>query len=68
MIKAFGADGFGVFAAPDVVQDQVCAQYGVVSLGSVEGAFESFYLVTRTDHDDEAIRLIRGAAHESLFA
>ena len=68
MIKAFGADGFGVFAAPDVVHNQVCAQYGVVSLGSVEGAFESFYLVTRTDHDDEAIRLIRGAARDSLFA
>ena len=68
MMKAFGKDGFGLFPAPDVVARQVCEQYHVVNLGPVEGAFEAFYLVTLSGHDDEATRLIRRAARETVFS
>lgn len=67
MMKAFGKDGFGLFPAPDVVEQEVRAQYGVVELGTVEGAFEAFYLVTLSGQDDEATRLIRRAARETVF-
>ena len=68
MMKAFGKDGFGLFPAPDVVAREVCEQYGVVNLGHVEGAFEAFYLVTLSGHDDEATRLIRRAAQAAVFS
>ncbi len=33
LIKAFGQEGFGVFAMTEAVAEEVCAQYGVVVLG-----------------------------------
>lgn len=67
MMKAFGKDGFGLFAAPNVVSAEVRAQYSVVELGVVEDAFESFYLATLTGRDSEAVRLIRRSARELAF-
>ena len=68
MIKAFGKDGYGLFPAPLVVEEAVCAQYDVEVVGTVPDVFERFYLVTLDSHqDDPAARAIRAAARQQLF-
>ena len=46
MLKVLGADGLGVFAVPDVIEEQVGEQYGVIALGYTEGARERFYAIS----------------------
>lgn len=46
MLKVLGADGLGVFAMPDVIEEHVCEQYGVVALGHTEGVRERFYAIS----------------------
>ena len=46
LMKAFGEEGVGVFAAPSIVGDRVREKYGVERLGSVGGAVERFYAIT----------------------
>ncbi|HEU5074813.1 MAG TPA: transcriptional activator NhaR [Polyangiaceae bacterium] len=68
LLKVFGADGLGIFAAPTVVQKEVCQQYGVKVLGHARELRESFYAVSverRLKHP--AAVAISDARHE-LFA
>ncbi len=46
LMKVFGRDGAGVFAAPTVVAKDVCRELGVQALGSTEAVRESFYAIT----------------------
>jgi LysR family transcriptional activator of nhaA len=46
LLKAFGARGMGVFAAPAIVEKEVCAQYGVAPVGRAEELRERFYALT----------------------
>lgn len=46
MLKAFGRRGHGVFAAPDVIADELARQYQVEPLGPAEGLEERFYAVS----------------------
>jgi len=46
MMKAFGQSGAGVFFAPTVIAAQVCEQYGVVALGTVDSVVEQVYAIT----------------------
>jgi LysR family transcriptional activator of nhaA len=46
LLKVFGADGLGVFAAPSAVEAQVAAQYRVVVLGRVAEIRERFYAIS----------------------
>lgn len=69
LLKAFGADGIGLFAAPTVVEKEIRSQYGVQLLGEVKGVKEHFYAVSverRLRHP--AVVAISGAAREELFS
>ncbi|MDX1757780.1 MAG: LysR family transcriptional regulator [Marinobacter sp.] len=48
LIKVFGRQGLGVFAAPTLVQEEVCRQYQVDAIGEVAAVTESLYAITRS--------------------
>jgi LysR family transcriptional activator of nhaA len=69
LLKVFGADGLGIFAAPTVVAADVEAQYGVQLLGRAEEVRERFYAISverRIKHP--AVIAISDAARQDLFA
>jgi LysR family transcriptional activator of nhaA len=68
LLKAFGADGIGVFAAPSVVEAEVMAQYGVETIGRSDEVKERFYAISaerRLKHP--AVVAISDAARHALF-
>jgi len=69
LLKAFGADGIGLFPAPSVVEKEVMTQYGVQALGLAEDVKERFYAISverRLKHP--AVVAISNAARHELFA
>jgi LysR family transcriptional regulator, transcriptional activator of nhaA len=46
LMKTFGEAGAGVFAAPSVIEREVCTQYRVALVGRLEGVRERFYAIT----------------------
>jgi len=69
LLKAFGADGHGVFPAPSVVETQVVQRYGVEVLGRAEGVTESYYATSverRLSHP--AVVAISERARDDLFS
>jgi len=46
LLKVFGQQGFGVFAAPVVIRNEVKKQYGVREIGLIEGQTEQFYAIS----------------------
>lgn len=69
LLKAFGADGIGLFPAPSVVEKEVMTQYGVHSLGLADDVKERFYAISverRLKHP--AVVAISNAARHELFA
>ena len=68
MMQTFGQSGAGVFFAPTVIAEQVCGQYGVVALGTVETVTEQVYAITterRMSHP--AMLAISTLARDKLF-
>jgi LysR family transcriptional activator of nhaA len=68
LLKAFGADGLGVFSAPTVVESEVMAQYGVEVIGRSDEVKERFYAISaerRLKHP--AVVAISDAARQDLF-
>jgi len=68
LLKAFGADGIGAFAAPTVVEAEVMAQYGVEIVGKSDEIKERFYAISaerRLKHP--AVVAISDAARQDLF-
>jgi LysR family transcriptional regulator, transcriptional activator of nhaA len=69
LLKAFGADGVGVFPAPTAVAHEVMSQYGVQLLGTAEGVTERFYAVSvERKLRNPAVVAISNAARHELFA
>lgn len=69
LLKAFGSEGQGVFAAPSVLAHEVAQQYQVVELGRPDGMWEEFYAISverRITHP--AVAAITSAARGKLFA
>lgn len=69
LLKAFGQAGAGLFAAPRVIEEEVCRQYRVRVVGRVEAIRERFYAVTverRLKHP--AALAISESARRELFA
>jgi LysR family transcriptional activator of nhaA len=67
MLKAFGQAGAGLFFAPAAIADAICAQYGVVLLGTIPSLREQVYAITterRISHP--ATQAIRQAARDTL--
>lgn len=46
LLKVFGQQGHGVFAAPAIIRGEIRKQYGVRELGRVEGQRERFYAIS----------------------
>ncbi|MBY0238769.1 MAG: transcriptional activator NhaR [Burkholderiaceae bacterium] len=68
MLKAFGQAGAGMFFAPAAIADAICAQYGVVLVGTIPSLREQVYAITterRISHP--ATQAIRQAARETLM-
>lgn len=59
LIKVFGSEGKGLFAAPTVIREEVCRQYRVAHLVALDAVPDELYAVTRT-HDPmhRAVRAI----------
>lgn len=45
-LNAFGEIGLGVFAAPEILADDIEAKYGVKKIGVFEGISEKFYAIS----------------------
>jgi LysR family transcriptional activator of nhaA len=69
LLKVFGADGIGVFAAPSVVERQVMQQYDVELIGRAEQVRERFYAISVERRlKNPAVVAICDAARHVLFA
>ncbi len=69
LLKAFGREGQGVFAAPAVLAQEIVQQHQVVLLGSPAELWEEFYAISverRISHP--AVAAITAAARGRLFA
>jgi LysR family transcriptional activator of nhaA len=68
LMKAFGARGLGVFAAPSVLEEEIRSQYDVQIVGRAEDVREVFYAITverRLRHP--AVVTLADAAREEIF-
>ncbi|MBK8975806.1 MAG: transcriptional activator NhaR [Planctomycetes bacterium] len=63
MLKTFGQRGLGLFPAPEFVESEVCRQYGVQSIGTLDGVREQLYAITieRKIKNDAVLRIIEHA-------
>jgi len=69
LMKVFGADGLGLFPAPDPVAREVGREYRVQRVGRAEGVRERYYAVTvQRRLENPAVVAISGAARQGLFA
>lgn len=69
LLKVFGQAGDGLFAAPSVSEKEVQRQYGVRSLGQLDGIREQFYAISierKLKHP--AVVAISESAKRKLFA
>jgi len=46
LMKAFGAEGRGVFMSPAVLEEETCSQYGVKLVGRTSDLVEEFYAIS----------------------
>ena len=46
LLKVFGQQGLGVFAAPAIIRNEIEKQYGVREIGLIEGQKERFYAIS----------------------
>lgn len=62
LIKVFGRQGFGYFAAPTAIRDEVCSQYHVEHVASIAEVRETLFAVTRArgSHNAAVAELLRG--------
>ncbi|WP_303286944.1 LysR family transcriptional regulator [Marinobacter sp. SS8-8] len=47
LIKVFGSQGYGVFVAPTVIREEVCRQYEVEEIASINGVVDELFAITR---------------------
>ncbi|MBX3271840.1 MAG: transcriptional activator NhaR [Sandaracinaceae bacterium] len=68
LLKAFGAEGAGLFPGPTAIEREICATYRVEVVGRTDAVVERFYAISverRIKHP--AVRLITERARERLF-
>jgi LysR family transcriptional activator of nhaA len=69
LLKVFGEDGVGIFAAPAAVEQDLEARSGLELLGPAEGLSARYYAISverRIEHP--AVLAISRAAHDQVFA
>ncbi|MDO3722058.1 LysR family transcriptional regulator [Marinobacter sp. chi1] len=50
LVKVFGSQGLGVFAAPTAIRGEVCRQYRVEEIASIDDVNEALFAFTRSKH------------------
>ncbi|MEM8944377.1 MAG: transcriptional activator NhaR [Planctomycetota bacterium] len=68
VLKVFGQYGEGIFAAPTAIEDEICRQYRVQTVGQISEVTERFYAISierKLKHP--AVVRISEAARETLF-
>lgn len=69
LLKAFGEAGAGLFAAPSVIEKEICRMYGMSVVGRTNAVTEHFYAISperRIKHP--AVARITEAARSDLFS
>ncbi len=69
LLKAFGEAGIGLFAAPTVIEEEVCRMYRMSVIGQTDEIKERFYAISperRLKHP--SVLLITDIARAKLFA
>jgi len=69
LLKAFGREGQGIFAAPTVLEAEIVEHYGVKVLGRTEAVWQDFYAISierRITHP--CVLAICNSARGALFA
>lgn len=68
LIKVLGADDVGAFAIPNIIEKEVCQQFGVKFIGQAEGLRNQFYAIsTERRVKNPAIQMIcRSANNKNL--
>ncbi|WP_227537981.1 LysR family transcriptional regulator [Marinobacter vulgaris] len=61
LIKVFGREGLGYFAAPTAIHDEVCRQYQVVHVARIHEVRDTLYAVTRArgSHNSAVAELLK---------
>ncbi|MDJ0748444.1 MAG: transcriptional activator NhaR [Woeseiaceae bacterium] len=68
LLKAFGEAGAGVFAAPSVIEEEICRMYRMAVVGQTDEIQERFYAISperRLKH--ESVVMITKTARADLF-
>jgi LysR family transcriptional activator of nhaA len=68
LLKAFGEAGVGLFAAPTVIEDEICRMYRMAVIGRTDAIKERFYAISperRLKH--ASVVLITDTARADLF-
>lgn len=68
LLKVFGAEGIGIFPAPEAVADEIEAHYQAMRLGCADGVVERFFAISaerRIKHP--AVIAISQAAQQETF-
>jgi LysR family transcriptional activator of nhaA len=68
LLKVFGADGIGVFPAPETVAEELRVRYGATYLGQADEVLERYYAISaerRIKHP--AVMAIAQAAQHEVF-
>lgn len=69
LLKAFGEAGYGVFAGPSVIDEEICKMYNVAVIGRTDAITEQFFAISpeRRIKHPSVVRIIE-AARTQLFA
>jgi LysR family transcriptional activator of nhaA len=68
LLKVFGQSGEGLFAVPTVIEQDVCRQYDVETVGRIEGIREQFFAIAGDRKlKNPAVVAISNAARHQLF-
>lgn len=68
LLKAFGEAGYGLFAGPSVIDEEICNMYGMTVIGRTDDITEQFFAISperRVKHPS-VVRIIE-AARSKLF-
>jgi LysR family transcriptional activator of nhaA len=69
LLKAFGEAGVGLFAAPTVIEREICRMYRTSVIGRAPGVEEHFYAISPERRlRQDAVVAICNSAREDLFA
>lgn len=68
LLKAFGEAGYGLFAAPSVIEEEICKMYNMAVIGRTDAITEQFFAISpeRRIKHPSVVRIIE-AARSELF-